>query len=477
MDIATVIEAATEEFKQNLRQQCNDWALERLTPALAEQVSRGLKQALSAAGVAGFRTFLHGYEEEAPTLDIDGRLYRWKKTSPKRFLTPFGVMVLERNLYQRDSGGPSYVPLDRQWGMDGEFATVEVREAVLFSCALVPPQETVQLLQKSALFHPSATAIQHILEETGVWLECEGEELHEAIRHDDTMPAETQVLVTSLDGVQVRLDEEGVKQGQPVDRPGQPTNAATPTCFKRAMVGSLSLYGAPLEGEEEPMPPERLVTRYVAEMPEEKALTLKARFEAEIRHVEASLPPSVKKVLLCDGECRLWRYAEETPLFSDYRMLVDFYHTCEHLADAAQALWGAGSPKANQWYEEYRHQLLHEEKGARAVLRSIDYYRRTRRFSPTRCKAIDSQRTFFQRNQPRMIYAAFRQQGLPIGSGPVEAACKSLVKTRLGRSGMRWSWPGGQRVLQLRTYVKSDRWDAFWEQYKQRWPAHYDRAA
>ena len=76
-----------------------------------------------------------------------------------------------------------------------------------------------------------------------------------------------------------------------------------------------------------------------------------------------------------------------------------------------------------------------------------------------------------------MNYAAFRQQGVPIGSGPVEAACKTFVKTRLCRSGMRWSWPGGQRVLQLRTYIKSDRWDAFWEQYKQRWPAHYEKAA
>jgi len=477
MDIAPMIEAATEEFKQKLRQQCKDLALERLTPELAGQISRSLKQALSAAGIAGFRTFLQGYEESAPTLDMGGRLYRWKMASRKRFLTPFGPMVLARNLYQSDSGGPSYVPLDRQWGMEGEFATVEVREAVLFSCALVTPEETVQLLTKSALFHPSATAIQHILEETGVWLEYEGEDLHEAIRQEESLPEETHVLVASLDGVQIRLDEEGVKQGPPVDRPGQESGAETPTCFKRAMVGSLSVYGAPLERDEEETSPERLATRYVAEMPEEKALTLKARFEAEIRHVEASLSSSVKKVLLCDGERSLWTYAESNPRFADYQMLVDFYHTCEHLADAAEALWGAGSPKANQWYEDYRHQLLHEDQGARAVLRSMDYYRRTRRFSPTRREAIHTQRTFFQRNQKRMTYAAFRRQGLPIGSGPVEAACKTLVKTRLGRSGMRWSWPGGQRILQLRTYVKSDRWDAFWEHYKRRWPAHYDRAA
>ena len=474
MDIVPVIEAATQEFKQKLSHQCKDLDLDRLTPELAEQLSRGLKQALSAAGVAGFRTFLQGYEEEAPTLAIDGDLYRWKVASPKRFLTPFGEMVLERNLYQRDYGGPAYVPLDRHWGMEGEFATVDVRESVLFSCALVTPDETVQLLQKSALFHPSATALQHILEETGVWLEYEGEDLNAAIRQKESIPEETQVLVTSLDGVHVRLDEEGVKQGRPVERPGQPTEAETPTCFKRAMVGSLSFYGAPLEAQ---TTPPRLTARYVAQMPEEKAVTLKTRFEAEIRQVQAALSPSVKKVLLCDGERSLWTYAEETPLFADYLVWVDFYHTCEHLAGAAEALWGAGSPKANQWYEEYRHQLLHEEQGAHHVLRSINYYLRTRRWSKARREAMDCQRTFFQRNKGRMNYAAFRQQGVPIGSGPVEAACKTLVKTRLCRSGMRWSWPGGQRVLPLRTYIKSDRWDAFWEQYKQRWPAHYEKAA
>ena len=474
MDLASVIAAATEEFKQKLHQQCQALDLARLTPALAEQLSGGLKQALSAAGVAGFRTFLQGYEEEAPTLEINGSLYRWKRVSAKRFLTPFGPMVLERNLYQRDDGGASYVPLDRRWGMEGEFATVAVREAVLFSCALVTPEETAQLLAKSALFQPSATAIQHLLEETGVWLEYEGEELHAAIRQTETIPEETQTVVVSLDGVYVRLDEEGVKQGRPVGRPGQPRGPETPTCFKRAMVGSLSLYGAP---REEQTTPERLAARYVAQMPEEKAVTLKARLEVEVRQLEASLPPTVKKLLLCDGECGLWTYADETPLFADYLRLVDFYHSCEHLADAAEALWGAGSAPARQWYQDYRHQLLHEEQGARAVLRSIDYYRQTRRLSSTRRVELDRQRTFFQRNKGRMNYAAFRRQGLPIGSGPVEAACKTLVKTRLCRSGMRWSWPGGQRILQLRAYVKSERWDAFWKQYKQRWPAHYDLAA
>ena len=201
MDLASVIEAATEEFKQKLVQQCQELDMARLTPALADQISGSLKQALSAAWVAGFRTFLQGYEEDAPTLEVNGSWYRWKMVSAKRFLTPFGSMVLERKLYQSDYGGATYVPLDRRWGMEGEFATVAVREAVLFSCALVTPEETEQLLAKSALFQPSATAIQHLLEETGVWLEFEGEELNAAIRRADPIPAEVQTLVVSMDGV------------------------------------------------------------------------------------------------------------------------------------------------------------------------------------------------------------------------------------------------------------------------------------
>ena len=105
------------------------------------------------------------------------------------------------------------------------------------------------------------------------------------------------------------------------------------------------------------------------------------------------------------------------------------------------------------------------------MLRSLDYYERTARLSKSRRAALDAERTFFARNGHRMDYARFRRNGWPIGSGPVEAACKSVVKARLCRSGMRWSPSGGQHILSLRTYVKSDRWNAMWSQYKRiEWP-------
>jgi hypothetical protein len=65
-------------------------------------------------------------------------------------------------------------------------------------------------------------------------------------------------------------------------------------------------------------------------------------------------------------------------------------------------------------------------------------------------------------NRERMRYADYIGRGLPIGSGPIEAACKTIVQHRLKRSGMTWSRTGGRHVLNLRALVKSGRWDVAW---------------
>ena len=213
-------------------------------------------------------------------------------------------------------------------------------------------------------------------------------------------------------------------------------------------------------------PPKRLVSRYAARMPQERAPTLKAKFERELQQAESRLGDDVVRIALCDGARGLWTYFDDHPQYDGYEKLVDYHHTTEHLSRAAEALFGKGSRKAQDWYDKYCAKLKGEDGGGRRVLRSLDYYERTAKLSKSRRKALATERTFFTRNEHRMDYARFRRNGWPIGSGPIEAACKSVVKTRLCRSGMRWSRFGGQHILSLRTYVKSNRWDAMWSQYK-----------
>ena len=77
-------------------------------------------------------------------------------------------------------------------------------------------------------------------------------------------------------------------------------------------------------------------------------------------------------------------------------------------------------------------------------------------------EAAEKQISYFATNSSRMAYATFRSQGLFIGSGVVEAGCKTVVGKRLKNSGMFWSVKGAQNILDLRTALLSNRFDDLW---------------
>jgi hypothetical protein len=195
-------------------------------------------------------------------------------------------------------------------------------------------------------------------------------------------------------------------------------------------------------------------------MPEAGAGTFKAEFERELTDAERKLGQPIKRLLLGDGARSLWNYGGANPQCDDYEKLVDFSPSSEHLSKAAEVLFGKGFEEGQKWQEKHRRGLPRKRSAVSGLLRSLDYYRQQRKLSPSRRRALATERAFFQNNQDRLDYPRFRWRGWPIGSGPVEAAAKTLVKARRCRGGMRWSRPAGQHILTLRTYLKSARWDA-----------------
>jgi hypothetical protein len=461
-----IIEAAMKELAQKLRQAMNDLPMDTLTADLAEKVGKGLQQSIRSAALVAYQTFIESYDVHTETIEVEGKILRLKIPSEKTFLTPFGELTMRRNLYQADRGGSAYIPLDEQWGMAGEYATPEVQECILFGMAHLTAKEVESFLKKSSLFHPSEKAIKNIVEKTGEVIETHVEALNAAIRAEEEVPAKTTAVVASMDGANVLLRENGQQRGRPQERPGEENSPVTDSAYKNAMVGSISFYKPEVndDGQLEPM---RLRTLYLARMPEAQFPTFKRQFEQELDHVEKALGEKVTKILLNDGHRTIWNYVDHHERFAEYEKLVDFYHTSEHLSHAAEALFGKKSKAADEWYDKWYDKLLEEDNAANAILRSMDYYAQHLKIPKSRLKDLEKEQIFFQRNQHRMNYADFIRRGLPIGSGPVEAACKSVVKTRLCRSGMRWSRKGGQKILNLRVYVKADRWDSFWKNYKQ----------
>jgi hypothetical protein len=462
MMLKDMVDAAMVEFKQLLEAFGENVELSRLTPQIAEDVAGALKTCLARAGAAAYRAFLLSHEVLEDTVIWQGEVFRFKQVREKIFLTPFGEMKLARRCFQNKSDTKSYVPLDSRWGMAGQYMTPEVREAVLFATAHVTPEEAAQLLKKSALFTPHATAIKHVVQNTGELIESHRAELEEAIRAQETIPEQTRALVASLDGTTVLLNEKGLFVGHRAKRPQGDDPKETPTSYRIAMVGSISCYGPP----DEQGKPQRLCSRYVAQMPEKTCPTFKARLEAELDAAESAAPPDTPHILLLDGARELWNYLDKTPRFDNYHRCIDFWHVLEHLSTAANALF-ADSDQAKKWYKKYKELLKQSDNAAQRIVRSIDYHMSALGLNKNRRALVQEQRTYFKRNGIRMPYATFLQNGWPIGSGPIEAACKTLVKTRLCRSGMRWSRKGGQHILHLRTFVKSNRWETACEQIKQ----------
>jgi hypothetical protein len=330
------------------------------------------------------------------------------------------------------------------------------------------PEEATQLFGKCALFKHSTTALQHEIKNAGKIIEANSSALISDVATSSKIPEATKVFVASLDGTNVMLRESGTRMGAKIKRPVTEDKIDdNKTCYKNAMVGTVSFYELRKKDEKHP---NRLGTLQIGRMPEDKSIKFKEEYEHLLRQTldnAENTIGTVQKILLLDGARSLWNYAQENPLFVDFEKCLDFYHVTEHLSKAAELIFGKGSEKAKSWYGKYRQELLDSEGTPFAVARSIAYYYLPMR-KGERKKALKTELTFFKKNANKMQFPRFLQAGWPIGSGPVEAAGKSLVKTRLCRSGMRWSRKGGQAILSLRAQVKSNTWNIFWPAYRKK---------
>jgi len=141
--------------------------------------------------------------------------------------------------------------------------------------------------------------------------------------------------------------------------------------------------------------------------------------------------------------------------------ILDFYHAAEHLNDLAKA-WYASEDEANALAQKWCQQLKHE--GGGALLITLEALDRRGRSAATR-ETYRLVVQYVRNNVHRMDYPRYQANGWLIGSGHVEAACKTVVGARLKGSGMRWGEAGGDAVCHLRALFKSEspQWDAFWQ--------------
>jgi len=483
-----LIETVTKTIRQSLENFASTESVgnsEALTSALVSIVSQALHEAIFEGARAGLTEFIEAFDVREESIDRDGSRFRFKGIQTKPFLTLFGEISPERSRYCHWKGGPSIVPLDEAWDMQGRYATPEVTELLLLASSMLTPAESSELVGRMAPYNPSPSLIQDLINQDGAVInELLSDPQHAAqMRPVAEIEEEPTAVAVSMDGANVLVREAGKKRGRPSERPGKEggDGHSQSSSYKNAMVGSISLYRRlddviNIETGADAKLPERISSTYHARMPEERAVTFKSEFERQVSRELEPLPGSITKILLMDGARGLWKYAEETALFADFRMLVDFFHASEHLSALAEGLFGKSSQQASDWYEKWRHKLKYERGAVDGLLRSSARYSQSGKLSKARREQIGKEETYFRRNREKMNYHEYVAEGLPIGSGPVEAACKTLVKARMCQSGMRWSRDGGQNVLSLRVLHRSGQWDAAWAHYRAAGGYHSTRA-
>ncbi len=143
--------------------------------------------------------------------------------------------------------------------------------------------------------------------------------------------------------------------------------------------------------------------------------------------------------------------------------ILDFYHAAEHLSDLAKACCGHdAAAAAEELTEGWSHQMKHA--GGDAILATLEALELKGRSDAVR----ETHRLvtgYVRNNLHRMDYPRYREEGWQIGSGHIEAACKTVVNQRLKQSGMRWGCDGADAVCHLRALYEGEpsQWDAFWE--------------
>ena len=137
---------------------------------------------------------------------------------------------------------------------------------------------------------------------------------------------------------------------------------------------------------------------------------------------------------------------------------MDLYHARQHLANLSKIVYGPNGLQAKPWATARCAQL--DEGDVEAVIASM---KRLRPRSATVREEVRRAIDYFQTNKERMRYAKFRNQGLFVGSGVVEAGCKTIIGLRLKQSGMRWTVDHANAIIALRCCQLSGRWEEFWE--------------
>ena len=391
------------------------------------QMEENIQDALNDAGRLATGKALETFDTDgSPIILGKTKLTARKEKNNQQYESPYGKVAVKRYLYQSNLGGATYCPLEDAarcvLNSTCRFAKIVTEKYARLGAPAVRAD-----LESTCRRSIAQAYIQNLAAAVGTIASAKEEKWEYDI---PAVPRPVKSIAVGIDGTCVLLTEDG---------------------WREAMTGTISLYDS--RGE-------RMHTTYIAATPEYGKEKFRTKMGREIERIKKRYP-KVSVTGLGDGAKDNWSFLEP---YCD-RLVIDFWHVSEYVHKVADARWGDAAchrEEKDAWLEGRLHELKHTDNYAEQLLSEFKSLQKDCK-SSSRRERVDSSIKYFLNNKERMIYASQVRRHGPIGSGVTEAACKTVVKQRLGVSGATWSESGASVVLSLRTLVLTPgHWDSFW---------------
>jgi hypothetical protein len=421
------------------------------------EVERAVSEEAGGIECSAHQAILKSLDIDVPVVVIGGVRYNRVGRCEAPYHTLAGSVSIERSLYRQSGqrggqpGGKVVDAVSLRAGVVGDGWLPRTARAMAHAVQQGTSREAETTAGEFGRLPYSRSSFERVAHLVGALAVADHEDIEDALIDAYEVPEEACSVSVSLDRVSVPMEEP---RRRPVGRPrkGAPKKPVARN-FRMAYCGTVTLHdenGAGLH-----------TIRYGC-MPEGDVIGLRNRLVADVATL-ASKDSALKIQLLCDGAPEMWNLLEEG--FSEEQFagklhrLVDLHHLMEKLGSAARVIHD--SADAGDKLRRWKMSLLNRRSAATDILEELVASGKDEGVGedhPVHA-AITYLESHSQDNN-RMNYARARRLGLALGSGNVEATCKSLFENRLKRCGSRWKSETGQHILQLRALGLSHRWGA-----------------
>ena len=406
----------------------------RLRDRALRLAARALEKALNAD---------HTDQSEPHRPCACGTPARFAGRRARTFVTVLGEVRIERAYYHCEACGQGFCLRDRALGIEGSHLSPGVLRMVGAVGASVSFEEGSGLLKELAGVTVPTRQVERYAEHLG---EDAARFEREVALPPDGPPPPTMYLGQDGTGVPMRKEELE-------NRPGKQADGSSKT---REMKLCAVWTAEARDKEGRPTRDDGSISYTAAIESAETKATAKevAPFAARVEReaTRRGFDQASRKVAIGDGAPWLWNIVSE--FFPDTIEILDKFHAKEHVHDVAKDVFGAGTDLARAWSEQRCDEM---DKGNVDALIAAMSEHASHSEEARKCAG------YFTTNRRRMDCPTFEAMGLCVGSGVVEAGCKTAVGVRMKRAGMRWTVSGANAIAALRCCRVSGRYEDFWE--------------